>query len=1262
MKRLFLAAAAGLLLIQPQHTPADDAAPAAPLQQPAAEQQAAAQALPANKPSLRFRRVYAPAARRSEWPLGKVSYFPMQAREFEQLVAAVHHDDQGAPRATGAQLLRADYRARLQAPDVLEGEATLSIEHRTTEPVLMALEPLGLAISQAAWQTDASRGAVLGRSSDGRLGVMVERSGDLKLHWSLRGERGPAGEMAFSLELPVCPAGRLIIDLPASLVPAVDHGLIRQRERPDNATRRWSIDLGGSPRLLLRLASSEAPRSRRPLALVRQTTAYEFSPRGIDVSVQLRLDVHDAPLDRLELQIDPRLRLVAAHYADRDIPWSTGSGPGGTGTRAILELPEPIAGSGRIVRLSALAPLEENQRWRLPVVHAEGVTWLEGTAQLVVPKPLVIEQLVTTGCRQSKAAPLGAPLIGESLEFQCFSADAAIDVVVGRPHDALHVDTGSDIELSPVEMNCRSVVELSLRQGEEFVVSCEIGPQWLIDSVESSGPDVIEDWQIESQEGRPQRLTLSLKKGVSPSRPVRLTILGHRTGQANQGLGVGELEMLRFERDQQGKRWLALHATDAQELQLSGADELVRLDPQQFSPAESHLFVEPPTGLVFAITPAADRLSVSTIPRKPGYSGEISIDVMVDGKSLTETYIFRCLPQSSRLERVLVFCSHARAAPLRFSLAGGSSGQISARRLPAENFAALGAATSGEVWEITLRLPRTGPFEIRGARTVPLRGKTPLSLASLPEATNTRGTLAIRALGETSVTIDNQRLKPIPAELLQADSYQTARGAFRYEPARDAGNPDPAILVSSAGPNTKESGAWVWQARLDSRYALRESTVHMASWRVQTAGRPQLHFTLPGGAELRNVTVDEIPLPEALMSGLGRQFAVDLPAGKQFATIVLYFATPGELPRLAGSIEPAWPDVDVPVLGRRWRLWMPGDYALAESDGRWESPAIDPPTWSERLFGPLGRRQHASTFDPLAAADWRELVGHGEDERAARANLQQFHAALSAALDEADGRQEHLSWGELFSRISGALSAAQITALADAAGLYQIALTPESQILAPERRATGDRGLALLQQARLFVLVSAQGVVLTSEPAVSDYRAQLGPTGERQSAQLRPGSLDDLFDPAHGGSARAMPLTQWSASPSSPWRQTRAALSPAWESRGWNTYTLSWGSDSVAPVRMVHSTAMQSLSWGVFLLVFAFAAWRLIDQPRVIVALAAAWAAGALLVSPAFVSLAAAGFLGSLCGVLLAITERQALPQPPRWMQADGPAWLPHLR
>ena len=48
---------------------------------------------------------------------------------------------------------------------------------------------------------------------------------------------------------------------------------------------------------------------------------YEFTKRGVTFRV-LRLDVHNEPLQRIFLRLDPGLQLLAARYGDVDIPWS----------------------------------------------------------------------------------------------------------------------------------------------------------------------------------------------------------------------------------------------------------------------------------------------------------------------------------------------------------------------------------------------------------------------------------------------------------------------------------------------------------------------------------------------------------------------------------------------------------------------------------------------------------------------------------------------------------------------------------------------------------------------------------------------------------------------------------------------------------------------------------------------------------------------------------------------------------------------------
>ena len=193
----------------------------------------------------------------------------------------------------------------------------------------------------------------------------------------------------------------------------------------------------------------------------------------------------------------------------------------------------------------------------------------------------------------------------------------------------------------------------------------------------------------------------------------------------------------------------------------------------------------------------------------------------------------------------------------------------------------------------------------------------------------------------------------IPAEFAEADLYPTTRGAYRYEPIGER----PAPIRRSAfirRRHRRPRRAWVWRSQLESRDALRDATLHVATWYVQTAGRSRLSFSLPPGAELRAVVIDDMPLPDALVSGFDSHFTVDLPSGRQFATVLLSFVAEGRLPRLAGSLVPAWPEIDVPVLARRWKIWLPPGYELAATDERWETPSDRAPILEPAAFWTLG--------------------------------------------------------------------------------------------------------------------------------------------------------------------------------------------------------------------------------------------------------------------------------------------------------------------
>ncbi len=148
------------------------------------------------------------------------------------------------------------------------------------------------------------------------------------LEWSLRGRRDGSDAATFSFELPPCPINRLALDLPLTMVPLVDRGILVDSHPAGEELRRWEIELGGHNRCRLRIVPAGVAEQQRRLALARQSLIYDLSLRGAEVSVQLKLEAYEEPLRQVTLLMDPQLRLVTALRGDTAVPWSVVSPPG----------------------------------------------------------------------------------------------------------------------------------------------------------------------------------------------------------------------------------------------------------------------------------------------------------------------------------------------------------------------------------------------------------------------------------------------------------------------------------------------------------------------------------------------------------------------------------------------------------------------------------------------------------------------------------------------------------------------------------------------------------------------------------------------------------------------------------------------------------------------------------------------------------------------------------------------------------------------
>ncbi len=309
-------------------------------------------------------------------------------------------------------------------------------------PAVLPLEPCNVAVGKASWCAADTREAkppepvALGAGGDGKLQAVVDRSGRLGFEWSLAPRRDLDGAVSFSFELPPAAAGELLLELPKRFVPAIDRGMILGSEPAGAGVNRWRIELGGQNRFRLHLASAGAPR-RRQLALLRESRTYDCSLRGVEVSAQWKLEVHNEPLERIVVLLDPELQLVSARYGDSPIPWSAAPAAAGGPTRVTLRFPEAIRQGERVIRLGALGRPVLDRAWRLPRIRPEGLFWQEGSIALLVSEPLLADRVVPLECGQTGAGPLSAPRAGQSMQFQSFGADATVEVLLSpRPAQA----------------------------------------------------------------------------------------------------------------------------------------------------------------------------------------------------------------------------------------------------------------------------------------------------------------------------------------------------------------------------------------------------------------------------------------------------------------------------------------------------------------------------------------------------------------------------------------------------------------------------------------------------------------------------------------------------------------------------------------------------------------------------------------------------------------------------------------------------------
>src|SRR5262245_14688520 len=407
-------------------------------------------------PPLRFQRVMVPVDRPEDWPREKKErYLPMPAAEFERRLAPLHDQTPSAAEPAAAQLVRAEYRARLTGDDLVEGDAVWQFEHRGSEQVSVTLTDCRLPLSDFQW-TDSRQGvrptrnggdprAIVGNDHSGQLAALVDRSGKLQSRWSLHGQRDVGGRLSFSLNLPACQMNVLQLSLPDDLEPEVDGAMmVRTGDVGEDGRMQWQIELGGKHQSTLGISPRLDANRTKSTTVLRESLTYALSPRGLELTAELHLDVVGAPLDQVKLLVEQPLAIVSVQMDHAELPQTSEetAAPQGIGS-VTVHFPAPIQGSDHVLKVTAIAPLVWDARWRLPLVNLDKARWRQGDARLLVSDSVALDELQIQDCRQTSVEPLSPstdePTGGETIAVQLFNDRPVMEVVVSRRREQVRV-------------------------------------------------------------------------------------------------------------------------------------------------------------------------------------------------------------------------------------------------------------------------------------------------------------------------------------------------------------------------------------------------------------------------------------------------------------------------------------------------------------------------------------------------------------------------------------------------------------------------------------------------------------------------------------------------------------------------------------------------------------------------------------------------------------------------------------------------------
>lgn|GEM_PF-1542481 len=1205
---------------------------------------------------LYFRRVYVPVGDLDDLIKGTM---PLKRDSFVEMVEAINRSARDTLKSSEVRIVSSIYSGRLAEEGLVDGMALLEIEKKNGAPSMLPLFPGALAWGRPLWDGDPERPAVVGMDATGREFVYVEKTGRLRIPWSLKGTSVVGEQKIFDFRIPVSAASRLELRLPEKTSLASQNGLVLVAPVPgkaasdsddndkDSLTSTWIVELGGHHQTLLTVSPQENYQPRDPLILFRQTSNYELARTGMNLEVDLHVDVHHQPIRQLKLLIAPGLQLLTAQLGEQKLRWTTQDVA--RGEQVTLHFTEPLGGADRVILLKTVASLVVGKDWTLPGIRVLEGVWQEEQANVSLGSDLTLLKLRSNGCHETGVKSGLSPAFDESRLFQFYQPQASISVAVVGREAAIHLDVGTRIALASERMSGLVIADARSAYGQQFVLQGRLGPGWIVDAVETDPPEFLDDYEVirvarspgSGQARNQQRLVVRLNRAIQNGQDVRVLIRGH--SRANQGkIDGSRLRMVDFESTASRHSIIAVGLEAGFQLRLTEGFQLQRLDPSEVKESLATALDLDSTSLLFLDKPGLGTLRLQTYREQTRYSSEIHVQALFGNQRLEEQYQITCTPENAPLQRLLVHFYRPRGLPMQWTLPGDGTVKLVSRMLNREE-QELRGLTGGETWEVSLDQAQLDVFRLVGIRNVATEDSATICLAAMPESITQVGSVSVFVPDSTDLDIQHGALERIPAIPGTVSRSIQVRGVYEYDPSEDV-----EVKVARRPASGSQNALWAWDCQLQSRFTASGYSTHQAVYRLENKGVQHFDLRLPAGTELQELVVDGEVLGLVGSQSDERQLQVPLPRRKRFPVVRVSYSVQAPTLNIFAALKTPLARVKCPVLQTEWQVLLPPGYALfsRETVGSNQPHKI---SVGKRLFGPLYRESGRGPFRLLAATDWQQMIGPvtNKPEILQQANdcLRGLGKGFQLAKLQADAPQE-VTWDAVLRNC--------LIANGDQFVPPETVFWIDQESLSDHQLNTGtvvsfsqadplEIGRELLQSTGLSLLVSEGAMALTTssldQEQVESHDSVIQLVGaDRLTSEVDRESV--------GEEARWVNLNQWSQQFSditSPWLAASDFASTQISDSRWSQHDFSLEQDESSRIIVCRPLVLHSFAWAGLLVWAGLFTWLFSSRPERLVQAVVLCGLVALLAPASIYPGPTCLFLGSLVAGLLVVSWRHSV-------------------